>query len=305
MPPLQVRHCAWCQPPPSLTAWNAKDLDDALSITRLHPRIDEPLPLSARDAIYEVRYACSECESFRCATPPPPPSSSEHSVQSLSFDAPSPWQIGVHIADVTYFLQPNTALDTVASRRATSVYLVQRVIPMLPSLLCEELCSLNPGVDRLAFTVMWRMRGDGTLVEHDDPSAAPWIGHTIIRSAAKLDYGTAQRMIDGTVSEAAIEDGSLSDELWARDRRPPAARDGATATSMAIGIVRDMRAMHGVAMARRTKRFQAGALALNKSKLSFTCDASGNPTGVTTYPVRESNRVVEGESSHGFFVRAL
>ena len=218
---------------------------------------------------------------------------------------PVPWQIGVHIADVTYFLQPNTALDTVASRRATSVYLVQRVIPMLPSLLCEELCSLNPGVDRLAFTVMWRMRGDGTLVEHDDPSAAPWIGHTIIRSAAKLDYGTAQRMIDGTISEAAIEDGSLSDELWARDRRPPAARDGATATSMAIGIVRDMRAMHGVAMARRTKRFQAGALALNKSKLSFKCDASGNPTDVTTYPVRESNRVVEGESSHGFFVRAL
>eukprot|EP00605_Chrysophyceae_sp_TOSAG23-4_P000687 GSChrysophyteH1.ASY1.ANO1.771.1 assembled CDS len=56
------------------------------------------------------------------------------------------YEIGVHIADVSYFLQPNTSLDEEAQKRATSVYLVQKVIPMLPSILCEQLCSLNPNV---------------------------------------------------------------------------------------------------------------------------------------------------------------
>lgn len=55
------------------------------------------------------------------------------------------WRVGVHIADVAYFIKPNTALDEEARRRGTSVYLVQRVVPMLPHLLCEQLCSLNPG----------------------------------------------------------------------------------------------------------------------------------------------------------------
>jgi hypothetical protein len=58
------------------------------------------------------------------------------------------YRIGVHIADVAHFVQPGTALDKEASERGTSVYLVQRVVPMLPRLLCEELCSLNPGVER-------------------------------------------------------------------------------------------------------------------------------------------------------------
>ena len=62
------------------------------------------------------------------------------------------YELGAHIADVSFFLRPNTALDAEARERATSVYLVQRVVPMLPSALCEDLCSLNPNVDRLAFS---------------------------------------------------------------------------------------------------------------------------------------------------------
>jgi DIS3-like exonuclease 2 len=152
----------------------------------------------------------------------------------------------VHIADVSYFVRPHTALDVEAATRATSVYLVQRVIPMLPSLLCEELCSLNPGVDRLAFSVVWRMREDGELV----PNCPPWFGRTLIRSCAKLDYGTAQRFIEGEVSEAmaAAEDAAtgrdrsggnsggssaaaansgIPAELWEPARRPPIARPAA------------------------------------------------------------------------------
>ncbi|CAN0555168.1 unnamed protein product, partial [Ectocarpus sp. 8 AP-2014] len=101
------------------------------------------------------------------------------------------FEIGVHIADVTYFVRPNSDLDREARRRATTVYLVQQAIPMLPPLLCEELCSLNPQVDRLTYSCIWRMNVDGTLV--DKPA---WFGRTVIRSCCKLDYQTAQHMIE-------------------------------------------------------------------------------------------------------------
>ncbi|MBN3283519.1 DI3L2 exonuclease, partial [Polyodon spathula] len=74
------------------------------------------------------------------------------------------FEVGVHIADVSYFVEEGDALDSIASRRATSVYLVQKVIPMLPRLLCEELCSLNPMTDRLTFSVIWKLTPQGKVI---------------------------------------------------------------------------------------------------------------------------------------------
>jgi DIS3-like exonuclease 2 len=73
------------------------------------------------------------------------------------------YEIGVHIADVSYFVTENSLIDKCAAERATSVYLVQKVIPMLPRLLCEELCSLNPAVDRLTFSVIWKIKSNGDV----------------------------------------------------------------------------------------------------------------------------------------------
>jgi DIS3-like exonuclease 2 len=73
------------------------------------------------------------------------------------------FEVGVHIADVSYFVRENTLVDKYASERTTSVYLVQKVIPMLPRLLCEHLCSLNPAVDRLTFSVIWKINSDGEV----------------------------------------------------------------------------------------------------------------------------------------------
>lgn len=70
-------------------------------------------------------------------------------------------RVGVHIADVSYFVSEGSELDRVAANRATSVYLVQKVVPMLPRPLCEHLCSLNPGEDRLTFSVEWIMTEEG------------------------------------------------------------------------------------------------------------------------------------------------
>jgi protein SSD1 len=84
------------------------------------------------------------------------------------------YDIGIHIADVSYFVKPNTALDRDARKRATSVYLVQRAVPMLPPSLSEQLCSLVPGQDRLAFSAVFTMSKDARILKK-------WFGKTIIK----------------------------------------------------------------------------------------------------------------------------
>ena len=73
------------------------------------------------------------------------------------------YEVGVHIADVSYFIEEGKALDVTAASRSTSVYMIQKVIHMLPRLLCEELCSLNPDTDRLAFSVVWKIKEHGEV----------------------------------------------------------------------------------------------------------------------------------------------
>ena len=84
------------------------------------------------------------------------------------------YDVGVHIADVSYFVKPNTALDRDARKRATSVYLVQRAVPMLPPSLSEQLCSLLPGEERLAFSVLFTMTKEAKVVKK-------WFGRTIVK----------------------------------------------------------------------------------------------------------------------------
>jgi len=200
-------------------------------------------------------------------------------------------EIGVHIADVSYFLQPGTALDAEAAHRATSVYLVQKVVPMLPPMLCEHLCSLNPNVDRLTFSCVFRMEQDGTLSGRHEP----WFGRSIIRSCAKLDYATAQRMVDGLVPSKPSEGGEggedaflkdLPESVWEAARRPRGAHS-------AWSCARDVCIMHRIAQARRALRKDTGALTLFGIKLTFALDKDGNPEAVRPYPVKESNQLVE------------
>ena len=84
------------------------------------------------------------------------------------------YDIGIHIADVSYFVKPNTALDRDARKRATSVYLVQRAVPMLPPTLSEQLCSLNPGQERLSFSVIFTMDKEAKVINK-------WFGKTVIK----------------------------------------------------------------------------------------------------------------------------
>ena len=109
------------------------------------------------------------------------------------------YEIGVHIADVSYFVQQGTDLDKEALKRSTSTYFVHEVYPMLPRLLCEQLCSLNPGVDRLTYSVFFRMDlASGAL----DKSYAPRIQRSVIKSCAKWNYQLVQGIIDAKITGA-------------------------------------------------------------------------------------------------------
>lgn len=114
------------------------------------------------------------------------------------------YEIGVHIADVSYFVQQGSDLDKEAQKRCTSTYFVHKVYPMLPRLLCERLCSLNPNVDRLTYSIFYRINiSNGQIVKEFTPQ----IKRSIIRSCAKWNYELAQKIIDNKVThESQLEE---------------------------------------------------------------------------------------------------
>lgn len=110
---------------------------------------------------------------------------------AISFEAleNGHFEIGIHIADVSHYVRPKTALDDEARRRGTSVYLVDRTIPMLPEALSNDLCSLNPNVDRLTFSSIFELDREGHI--HKE-----WFGRTAIHSDKRFTYENAQKILD-------------------------------------------------------------------------------------------------------------
>ncbi len=113
------------------------------------------------------------------------------------------YEVGVHIADVSHYVQADTALDKEAYKRATSVYLADRVIPMLPEKISNELCSLRPDEDKMTFSAMFQISISGRVKE-------VWIGKTVIHSNKRLSYEEAQAIIEGKRGAYAEEIRSLN-----------------------------------------------------------------------------------------------
>ncbi|RKP24583.1 hypothetical protein SYNPS1DRAFT_16981, partial [Syncephalis pseudoplumigaleata] len=175
------------------------------------------------------------------------------------------YSIGVHIADVSHFVTPHTALDEEAQKRGSTTYLVDRAIPMLPPLLCEQLCSLQPGVDRLAFSVIWHMTPEGRILD-------TWYGRTIIRSCCQLSYEHAQTVIEG---------GELPDNLKV-DRAHSAAQ-----------IAEDIRLLHQLSQGLRKRRYDDGAVSIHSVKLAFDLDEAGMPVDCHVYERKASHILIE------------
>ncbi|VDM66090.1 unnamed protein product, partial [Strongylus vulgaris] len=166
-----------------------------------------------------------------------------------------------HIADVSHFVFEDTVLDEWASQRANSVYLVHEVIPMLPRLLCEELCSLNAGVDRLTFSVIFKMDEKGDVYDE-------WFGRSVIRSRDFIENP------DKDFLESEMPE--ISDEVTV------------------FQIKEKVLQLHALAKALRLKRSQCGSLQLDQPKLKFALDDETKmPIGVSIYQAKDSNRLVE------------
>ncbi|BGP09894.1 Translational repressor [Rhodotorula toruloides] len=174
------------------------------------------------------------------------------------------FEVGVHIADVSHFVKPNTPLDREARKRATTVYLVQRAVPMLPPTLSEELCSLNAGSDKLTFSVIFTLTPEGQIV-------STWFGKTVINSKVKLAYSDAQHVIDnGTLPEGKIADAELRE-----------------------GVETDVKRLAGIAKHLRHRRFESGALRIDNVKVSFRLDEFGLPVDAHEYARKEANELIE------------
>ncbi|KAK4387312.1 DIS3-like exonuclease 2 [Sesamum angolense] len=183
------------------------------------------------------------------------------------------FRVGLHIADVSFFVLPDTALDIEAQIRSTSVYLLQRKLPMLPSMLLDNLASLNPGEDRLAFSIFWDINSAGEVLDR-------WIGRTIIRSCSKLSYEHAQEIIDEAFD---LQDSSQSIEHWPK----------LYGNSEWCDVVKSVKSLHEISKKLRENRFKGGAVSLESPKVVFLFDEEGMPYDSVLSGRRGSNFLVE------------
>jgi protein SSD1 len=219
-----------------------------------------PVPWSIPEREYEVRRDMREERVF---TIDPATAKDLDDALSIKKKEDGTYEVGVHIADVSHFVRPNTALDRDARKRATSVYLVQRAVPMLPPLLSEQLCSLVPGVERLTFSVFFNLDKDGNVISKE-------FAKTIIKSCAKLAYDDAQRVLDGGKLDKEVEEGHD-----------------------VSAIEEDIKALNDIAGKIRDRRFKDGALKIDQPKLAFVLDESGKPRDVRPYVRKASNDLIE------------
>ena len=179
------------------------------------------------------------------------------------------YEIGIHIADVSHYLEEGTVLDDEAFERATSVYLVDRVVPMLPEVLSNEACSLRPHEEKYTFSAIFEINEDARVVSE-------WFGRTVINSNERFAYEEAQYIIEtGSVEiprEISIREDaySVSNEIKA-----------ATIT------------MDRLAKLMRARRMNDGAISFDKVEVRFELDSEFNPTSVFFKESKDANKLIE------------
>lgn len=164
------------------------------------------------------------------------------------------YEIGVHIADVSYYVQEKSIIDDEAYNRATSIYLVDRTIPMLPEKLCNNLCSLKPNEDKLAYSVIFQMNDDAKVLDYI-------IRRTVINSDQRLCYEEAQEIIEQQRANTDVEK----------------------------AIVK----LNKLAENLRAKRFDEGAIAFERVEAAFEIDEKGKPLRVFFKESKEANKLIE------------
>ena len=174
----------------------------------------------------------------------------------LSLKGGEVYRIGVHIADVSHYVRPGTKIDEDAYKRGTSVYLVDRVIPMLPEELCNDKCSLRPGEDKLCMSVVFTMDADARVLKYK-------ICRTVIRSDFRLNYDQAQDIITGMHPLGGV---SLTQAIL-------------TLNTLAAKL--------------RAERIANGALTIEQDEMRFHLDDHGHPTDIYFESPNEAHHLIE------------
>ena len=180
------------------------------------------------------------------------------------------WEVGVHIADVSHYVAEGSIIDKEAFRRATSVYLVDRTIPMLPERLCNYICSLRPDEDKLAYSVIFQMDDEAGV-------KSSRIVHTAIRSCRRYAYEEVQRL---------LEDNGVADGTGLP--APPPGPGGYKGEHAAELIKLD-----ALAKKLRQARFKNGAVKFDREELHFDVDDKGHPTRCYFKTSKDANKLIE------------
>ena len=178
------------------------------------------------------------------------------------------YEIGVHIADVSHYLQPNTILDNEAFNRATSVYLVDRVVPMLPEILSNKACSLRPNEEKYTFSAVFIIEKNKVINE--------WFGKTIINSNYRFSYEEAQEIIE-TKNNIIRKEVSLNNKEY----------------SVSNNVKEAVLKLNEIATYMRKERMNSGAISFDKKEVRFSINKDKEPTGVYVKESKESNKLVE------------
>jgi ribonuclease R len=186
------------------------------------------------------------------------------------------YEIGIHIADVSHYLQPKTILDDEAYDRATSVYLVDRVVPMLPEMLSNGVCSLRPNEEKLTFSAVFEINEKAQIV-------GEWFGRTVTYSDQRFAYEEAQSI---------IENCKLSDDIQPYTMPSETSIINATYT-VTPEIVEATLKLDELAKILRKKRMKQGAISFDRVEVKFNLDKEANPIGVFFKTSKDANKLIE------------
>ena len=198
------------------------------------------------------------------------------------------YEIGVHIADVSHYVTEGSIIDKEAMRRGTSVYLVDRTVPMLPERLCNYICSLRPNEDKLCYSVIFEM--------NDKAEVKRWhLAHTIIRSDRRFAYEEVQALFEAK-GEASPEDyekpsptpaSGLKEDVASQLLPSPTGEVGGEALEVALIT------LNRLAKLLREKRFQKGAVDFDRPEVRFDIDEKGKPLGTYIKVAKDANKLIE------------
>ncbi|MBW1297566.1 ribonuclease R [Aquimarina litoralis] len=179
------------------------------------------------------------------------------------------YEIGIHIADVSHYVKPGTILDDEAYERATSVYLVDRVVPMLPEVLSNNACSLRPHEEKYTFSAVFELNDKAEIKKQ-------WFGRTVTYSDARFAYEEAQHIIE-TGKNSIPEEISLTGKAYNADQK------------VADAVVK----LDELAKKMRTQRMGKGAISFDKVEVKFSLNEESNPVGVFFKTSKDANKLIE------------